>query len=61
MLIELLITVLVIGLIAGIAWYIITSAPFIPEPIKSLAAWAVVAIALVILVIKLAAVAGVSI
>ncbi|MET0568765.1 MAG: hypothetical protein ABWZ74_06770 [Hyphomicrobiaceae bacterium] len=61
MLIELLITVLVVGLIAGIAWWIITSAPFIPEPIKGFAAWAVVAIALIILVIKIAEIGGVSI
>ncbi len=58
--IELLIWVVVVAIIAGALAWLVQTAPFIAEPIKSIAVWAIAAIAVLIIILKLAGVAGVD-
>lgn len=58
--VDLLIWVVVVAIIAGALAWLMQSAPFIVEPIKSIAVWAIGAIAVLIIIIKLAGFAGVS-
>ncbi len=58
--VELLIFVVVIVLIAGVLAWLINSAPFIEPQFKQLAVWALLAVAVLIVVLRLAGVAGVD-
>ncbi len=58
--IALLIWIVVVAIIAGALAWLVQSAPFIVEPIKSIAVWAICAVAVLIIILKLAGVAGVD-
>ncbi len=58
--IDLLIWIVVLAIIAGALAWLVQSAPFIAEPIKSIAVWAIGAVAVLIIILKLAGVAGVD-
>lgn len=60
-LVQLLITVLIVGLIAYGAVWLIRTAPFIAEPFKGVAIWIVYAIAVLVVVLKALPLIGVSI
>lgn len=47
-------------LIAGVLAYLINAAPFIDAQFKQIAVWALLAVAVLIVVLKLAGLAGVS-
>jgi len=51
--IGILVFVAVVVLICGLIAYLIRSAPFIEEPFKSFGVWAVLAVAIIVIVIKL--------
>ncbi len=51
--IGMLVFVAVVVLICGLIAYLIRSAPFIEEPFKSFGVWAVLAVAIILLVVKL--------
>lgn len=51
--IGILVFVAVVVLICGLIAYLIRSAPFIEEPFKSFGVWAVLAVAIIIIVMKL--------
>lgn len=51
--IAIVIFVAVVVLLCGLIAYLIRSAPFIDEPFKSLGVWAVLAVAIVLIIIKL--------
>lgn len=51
-LIHLVIVLLVIGIIIGLLYYIVKSAPFIPEPIKSVLAWVIIVIGILIVIVE---------
>lgn len=51
--IGILIFIVVVVIICGLLAYLIRSAPFIEEPFKSIGVWAIVAVAIVVIVIKL--------
>lgn len=51
--IGILVFVAVVVLICGLIAYLIRSAPFIEEPFKSFGVWAILAVAIIIIVIKL--------
>jgi uncharacterized membrane-anchored protein len=59
-LIGLLITILIVGFIAGLVIYLIRRAPFIEEPFKSWAEWIVIAIAVLILIARALPLIGVG-
>lgn len=52
-LIGILIFIAVVVLICGLIAYLIRSAPFIEEPFKSFGVWAVLAVAILLIVVKL--------
>jgi hypothetical protein len=56
---SILITIVVVILIVGILAYVIQAAPFIAEPFKSFAVWALIAAAAIIIILQLAGLAGV--
>ena len=58
--VELLVFVVVLILIAGVLAYLINAAPFIDAQFKQIAVWALLAVAVLIVVLKLAGLAGVS-
>jgi len=58
--VEILVFVVVIVLIAGVLAWLINSAPFIEPQFKQLAVWTLMAIAVLIVVLRLAGVAGVD-
>jgi len=58
--VEILVFVVVIVLIAGVLAWLINSAPFIEPQFKQLAVWSLMAIAVLIVVLRLAGVAGVD-
>lgn len=58
--ISLLIYIVVVAIIAGALAWLVQSAPFIAEPIRSVAVWGICAIAVLIIILKLAGVAGVE-
>lgn len=51
--IGILVFIAVVVLICGLIAYLIRSAPFIEEPFKSFGVWAILAVAIIIIVIKL--------
>lgn len=51
--ISALIFIVVVVVVCGLLAYLLQSAPFIGEPFKSIGIWAIVAIAIVVVVIKL--------
>jgi hypothetical protein len=51
--IGILVFVAVVVLICGLIAYLIRSAPFIEEPFKSFGVWAILAVAIIVIVIKL--------
>ncbi len=51
--ISILVFVAVVVLICGLVAYLIRSAPFVEEPFKSFGVWAVLAVAIILIVIKL--------
>lgn len=55
-----LIFIVVVVVIAGLLAWLIQSAPFIVEPLKSIGVWAICAIAVLIIVLKLLGLAGVG-
>lgn len=57
--VSILITIVVVILIVGILAYVIQAAPFIAEPFKSFAVWALIAAAAIIIILQLAGLAGV--
>lgn len=48
---ALLLYAVVILLVAGVVWYLISIAPFIAEPFKSFAQWVIIAIAVLVIVV----------
>lgn len=58
--VSILIFVVVVAVVAGLLAYLVQSAPFIVEPIKSIAVWVIAAIAIVIIILKLLGLAGIS-
>ena len=58
--VSLLIWIVVVAIIAGALAWLVQSAPFIVEPIKSIAVWAIAAVAVLIIILKLVGVAGVD-
>lgn len=58
--IELLVWVVVVVLIAGVLAWLVQSAPFIEGTLKQIGVWAIIAVAVLIIIMKLAGVAGVS-
>ena len=57
---TLLIYIVVVCLVAGILAYILRSAPFVEEPFKSWGVWAIIVVALLIIMFKIPPVAGIS-
>lgn len=57
---TLLIYIVVVCLVAGILAYILRSAPFVEEPFKSWGVWAIIVVALLIIMFKILEVAGIS-
>lgn len=51
--VGILIFVVVVVVIAGLLAYLLRSAPFVEEPFKSVGVWAILAIAIIVIVIKL--------
>lgn len=51
--ISILIFVAVVVLICGLIAYLIRSAPFIEDPFKSFGVWAILAVAIILIVVKL--------
>lgn len=58
--VSVLVWIVVVAVVAGLLAYLVQSAPFIVEPIKSMAVWSIAAVAIVIIVLKLAGLAGVG-
>jgi hypothetical protein len=52
-LIGLLIFIVVVAIICGLLAYLLRSAPFIEEPFKSWGSWAILAVGIILVVIKL--------
>lgn len=59
-LIALLVFVLIVALIAGLVVFLIRRAPFIPGEFKAWAEYAVIAIAILIIIVKLLNLLGVA-
>lgn len=59
-LISLLVFLLIVALIAGLAVFLIRRAPFIPAEFKAWAEYAVIAIAVLIIIVKLLNLLGVA-
>lgn len=57
---EVLIFIVVVVVVAGLLAWLIQSAPFIEGTIKQIGVWAIAAVAVLIIVLKLAGLAGVS-
>jgi hypothetical protein len=57
---TLLVYIVVVCLVAGILAYILRSAPFVEEPFKSWGVWAIIVVALLIIMFKILEVAGIS-
>jgi hypothetical protein len=58
--VEILIYIVVVAIIAGLLAWLVNSAPFIEGQFKQLAVWAILALAVLVIVLKLAGVAGVD-
>lgn len=58
--IETLIFIVVVIVIAGLLAWLIQSAPFIEGTLKQIGVWAIAAVAVIIIILKLAALAGVG-
>lgn len=58
--VSVLVWIVVVAVVAGLLAYLVQSAPFIVEPIKSMAVWAICGVAIVIIVLKLAGLADVG-
>jgi hypothetical protein len=58
--IETLIFIVVVIVIAGVLAWLIQSAPFIEGMLKQIGVWAICAVAVIIIIMKLAGLAGVS-
>jgi hypothetical protein len=57
--ISILITILVILVICGAIAFLLNRAPFIEEPFKSFGVWCILAVAVILIIIELAQLAGV--
>lgn len=51
--ISVLLFIVVVVIVAGLLSYLLRSAPFIDEPFKSWGAWAIIAVAIIVIVLKL--------
>jgi len=60
-LVSVLIFIVVVLLICGLLAYLLRSAPFVDEPFKSWGVWAIMAVAIILIVVKLLELLGVSI
>lgn len=58
--IETLIFIVVVVVIAGLLAWLIQSAPFIEGTLKQIGVWAIAAVAVIVIILKLAGLAGVS-
>lgn len=58
--IEILIWVVVVVLVAGVLAWLIQSAPFIDARFKQLGVWVILAVAVLIILLKLVGIAGVD-
>jgi hypothetical protein len=49
-LVHLVLVLLVVGMIAGLLWWLVGRAPFIVEPFKSVIQWVILAICIIFLI-----------
>ena len=55
-----LVTILIILVICGAIAFLLNRAPFIEEPFKSFGVWAILCVAVILVILQLAGLAGVS-
>lgn len=48
-----LLFIVIVVIVCGLLAYLLRSAPFIEEPFKSIGVWAIVAVAVILIIIKL--------
>ncbi len=58
--ISLLIYIAIVAIIAGVIAFLVRSAPFIEEPLKSWAVWAIIAVAVLIILFRIAGLADIN-
>lgn len=60
-LISIVIRLLVLGLVVGVLVYLIDRAPFIPEPLRAIIRWVLIAVACLVALLWLLPLAGVRV
>ena len=49
-LVHIVLVLIVVGIIAGLLWWLVGRAPFIPEPFKSVIQWIILAFCIIFLI-----------
>jgi hypothetical protein len=49
-LVHIVLVLIIVGMIAGLLWWLVGKAPFLPEPFKSVIQWVILAVCVIFLI-----------
>jgi hypothetical protein len=49
-LVHIVLVLIIVGMIAGLLWWLVGRAPFLPEPFKSIIQWVILALCVIFLI-----------